>query len=81
MAKTLAGCKRKAPTQTKKRWTKEQLRILKRLHKSHSNADIAKAVGRKIASVTSKAHRLGLSKSARRLREMGQENIRRRWGE
>jgi hypothetical protein len=29
--------------------------------------------------VVFKGHRLGLSKGARRLKEMGQENIRRRW--
>jgi hypothetical protein len=75
------GSEQKGPTHTKKRWTKEQVRILKRLYKSHSNADIAKAVGRKRASVVSKAHLLGLSKGVRRLRKMGQENIQRRWGE
>ena len=65
----------------KKRWTKEQIAILKRLHKSHTNADIAKAVGRKVASVANKAYRLGLHKGVRRLRKMGQENILHRWDE
>ena len=84
MAKKSKKRKKKAPAkpvQVKKRWTKEQLRILKRLYKSHSNADIAEAVGRKVASVVYKAHRLGLYKGVRRLRKMGQENIRHRWGE
>ena len=81
MAKTRTGSKQKVPNQTRKQWTKEQVRILKRLYKSHSNADIAKAVGRKAVSVVFKAHRLGLSKGVRRLRKMGQENIQHRWGE
>jgi hypothetical protein len=61
------------------RWTREEVSILRRLYRSHSNADIAEALGRKVSSVVFKGHRLGLSKGARRLREMGQENIRRRW--
>jgi len=81
MAKKRTRRKKKTPAQTKKRWTKEQLRILKRLYKSHSNADIAKAVGRTVASIVYKAHKLGLYKGVRRLRKMGQENIRHRWGE
>ncbi len=84
MAKKKTTRKEKAPAkpgQVKKRWTEEQIRILKRLYKSHSNADIAKAVGRKVASVTFKAHCLDLKKGVRRMREMGRENIRHRWGE
>ena len=69
------------PAQVKKRWTKEQIHILKRLYKTHSNADIAKAVGRKVASVVYMAHRLGLYKGSRWMRKVGRENIRHRWGE
>jgi hypothetical protein len=61
------------------RWTKQEVSALKRLYRSHSNADIAEILGRKVSSVVFKGHRMGLSKGARRLREMGQENIRRRW--
>ena len=81
MAKKRTRRKQKPPAQVKKRWTKEQIKILKRLYKTHSNADIAEAVGRKVASVVYKAHRLGLYKGVRRMREMGRENIRHRWGE
>ena len=70
----------KTRNQGRPRWTKEEVSTLKRLYRSHSNADIAKVLGRKVSSVVFKGHRLGLSKGARRLREMGQENIRRRWG-
>ena len=61
------------------RWTKEEVALLKRLYRTHSNAEIAGLLGRKVSSVVFKGHRLGLSKGARRLREMGRENIRRRW--
>ena len=67
------------PVQVKRRWTKEEIAILKRLYRSKSNAFIAEAVGRKVASVVYKAHRLGLYKGIRRLRTMGKENIRHRW--
>lgn len=61
------------------RWTKEEVSVLRRLYRTHSNAEIAAILGRKVSSVVFKGHRLGLSKGARRLREMGKENIRRRW--
>ena len=61
------------------RWTREEVSTLKRLYRNRSNSDIARVLGRKVSSVVFKGHRLGLSKGARRLREMGQENIRMRW--
>ncbi len=61
------------------RWTNEEVSILKRLYRTHSNAEIAQVLGRKVSSVVFKGHRLGLSKGIRRLKEMGRENIRKRW--
>ena len=61
------------------RWTKEEISVLRRLYRTHSNAEIAKMLHRKVSSVVFKGHRLGLSKGIRRLREMGRENIKRRW--
>jgi hypothetical protein len=61
------------------RWTREEVSLLKRLYRTHSNAEIAGILGRKVSSVVFKGHRLGLSKGARRLKEMGRENIKRRW--
>lgn len=61
------------------RWTKEEVSLLKRLYRTHSNAEIAQILGRKVSSVVFKGHRLGLSKGARRLKEMGRENIKKRW--
>jgi hypothetical protein len=61
------------------RWTREEVSILKKNYRSKSNAEIALLLGRKVTSVIFKGHRLGLSKSAARLREMGQANIKERW--
>ena len=61
------------------RWTREEISILRRLYRTHSNAEIAQVLGRKVSSVVFKGHRLGLSKGIRRLKEMGRENIRKRW--
>jgi len=61
------------------RWTKSEVAILRRMYRTHSNAEIAKELGRKVSSVVFKGHRLGLSKGARRLREMGRANIAKRW--
>lgn len=61
------------------RWTDAELAILRKLYRTRSNAEIARVLGRKVSSVVFKAHRLGLSKGVRRLREMGRENVARRW--
>ena len=70
---------KKTKAKVRPRWTKEEVALLKRLYRTHSNAEIARILGRKVSSVVFKGHRLGLSKGVRRLREMGRENIRRRW--
>lgn len=76
---------RRSSKQTRKtallrpRWTPAEVTILRRLYRTHSNAEIAMVLGRKVSSVVFKAHLLGLSKGMRRLREMGRENISRRW--
>lgn len=66
-------------SQVRPRWTKEEVALLRRLYRTHSNAEIAGILGRKVSSVVFKGHRLGLAKGARRLRDMGRENIRMRW--
>jgi hypothetical protein len=62
------------------RWTAAEVKFLKAHYRSWSNAEIADHLGRKVSSVVFKGHRMGLSKSPRRLREMGRENIAHRWG-
>jgi hypothetical protein len=62
------------------RWTRKEIAILRKMYRASSNAEIADALGRKVSSVVFKGHRLGLSKGPQRLKEMGRENIERRWG-
>lgn len=62
------------------RWSKEQLAELARLYPTEPNLEIARRLARSVKSVVSKAHQLGLEKSEDRLREMGRENVRRRYG-
>jgi hypothetical protein len=71
--------KKPVTSRVRPRWTKEEVALLKRLYRTHSNAEIAEILGRKVSSVVFKGHRLGLAKGARRLKEMGRENIARRW--
>jgi hypothetical protein len=61
------------------RWTKEEVSTLKRLYRSRSNAHIARVLGRTVSSIVFKGYRLGLSKGIKRLKEMGRENINKRW--
>lgn len=79
MARTIKKSTKAKNVRVRPRWTKEEVSLLKRLYRTHSNAEIAGILGRKVSSVVFKGHRLGLSKGARRLKEMGRENIRRRW--
>ena len=68
-----------APATRMPRWSKEQLELLSRLYPTQSNLEIARSLERSVKSVVSKAHQLGLEKSEVRLREMGRENVRRRY--
>jgi len=61
------------------RWTKEEIATLKNMYRAHSNASIAKLLGRKVSSVVFKGYRLGLEKGPKRLKEMGKQNIAKRW--
>jgi hypothetical protein len=79
LLKTVKKSAKAKVVQTRPRWTKEEVALLKRLYRTHSNAEIAEILGRKVSSVVFKGHRLGLSKGARRLKEMGRETLRRRW--
>jgi hypothetical protein len=61
------------------RWTKEEISTLKSLYRTRSNMEIARLLGRSVSSIVFKGYRLGLSKGIRRLKEMGRENINKRW--
>lgn len=76
-AKALALSKNKAAFKgaTMPRWTKEQIATLVRMHPSESNRAIALHLGRSEKSVSSMAAKMGLKKDARRLAQMGIENV------
>jgi hypothetical protein len=63
------------------RWEHEAIEKLKELYADTSNQEIARQLGRSVKSVVSKAHQLGLKKNADRLRQMGAENVAKRYGE
>lgn len=58
------------------RWSAEQIERLRAMYPVHSNEEIARAIGRSVKAVVSKANDLELKKSSERLREMGRENVR-----
>jgi hypothetical protein len=52
-------------------WTKEDIRTLKKLFRSNSNAEVAIVLERTPKAVERKASRLGLSKTKKYLRSIG----------
>jgi hypothetical protein len=61
------------------RWTPAEVAFLKTHYRSNSNAWIARILKRKVSSVVFKGFRMRLSKGPKRLRQMGLENISKRW--
>jgi hypothetical protein len=55
---------------TRKRWSSEEIRHLRKLYRNMRTADVAKKMGRTIASVQQKAFVLGLNKTRKHLRSM-----------
>ena len=62
------------------RWTEKEMKILEELYATTANSILAKKLKRSITSIVYKAFRMNLSKNADRLKNMGLENIRKRWG-
>lgn len=60
-------------------WTSDEVKLLRRIYANQSNLEVARQMQRSIGSVISQANKLGLYKSAKRMKGMGQENIRGRW--
>lgn len=60
------------------RWKPAELAKLRQLYPRRENVEIARLLGRTVASVTNKASQLGLSKSPRALAQMGRRNVARR---
>jgi hypothetical protein len=65
---------------SKPTWSEMELDFLKQFYASIPAKKIAFHLKRTPRSITCMAFRLGLKKSHERLREMGAENVDRRWG-
>jgi len=53
------------------RWSKDEVRTLKKMFRDTTNKDIAEQLNRDVSSVQFKASQLGLKKSAKHLKKMG----------
>ena len=53
------------------RWSKEEVRALKKIFRNRSTAEVAKELGRSAASVQAKASGLGLRKTKKYLKSSG----------
>lgn len=69
------------PATSMPRWRADELEILKNEYATSANLELARRLKRSVKSVVSKAHHLGLRKSADRLREMGRQNVSMRYSE
>jgi hypothetical protein len=65
---------------SKRRWTAQEIKLLRKLYPSNSNQMISRQLRRPLSGVIAQAFHLGLRKTARRLATMGRENIELRWG-
>ena len=52
-------------------WSKNEVKILKKIHRSTSTKEVAAKLGRKIKSVEAKASQLGLKKTKKYLKSVG----------
>ena len=52
-------------------WSKDDLKVLKQIFRNMSTADVAKKLGRSVASVQNKAGALGLTKTRKYLKSIG----------
>ncbi len=57
------------------RWSREEIITLQRIYPQHDNLEVARQLGRSVASVANKASQLGLRKSSAALQSMGRRNI------
>jgi len=66
--------KKKAKTRkklVKGTWTKDDLRLLKKLFGNHPTAEVAAELGRPLDAVKKKASRMGLSKTRSYMKKLG----------
>ena len=53
------------------RWSKDEVKLLKKTFRSMSNREVAEQLGRSVASVSAKASALGLRKTKKYLKSIG----------
>ncbi len=53
------------------RWSKEEVKRLKKLFRNAKSSDVAAKLGRSVASMQSKASELGLRKTKKHLKSIG----------
>jgi hypothetical protein len=53
------------------RWSKDEIKVLKKLFRNTSIKDVAKELNRKPKSVEARAYRLGLKKTRKYLKSVG----------
>ena len=56
---------------TRSEWSKDELRMLKKLFRNTSTKEVAEALGRSATSVQAKASALGLKKTKKYLKSVG----------
>ncbi len=56
---------------TRKRWTREEIKYLKKVFRNMRTADVAKRMKRAVSSVQQKATILGLKKTKKYLKSIG----------
>ncbi len=56
---------------TRKKWTREEIKYLKRVFRNMRTADVAKQMRRTVSSVQQKATILGLKKTKKYLKSIG----------
>ncbi len=61
------------------RWTLAEMGTLRSLYPDRDNLEIARRLGRTVASVANKANQLGLKKSRDLLADIGRVNVRSRY--
>lgn len=64
-----------AERQRMPRWTDAEVRRLREIYPDRPNLDVARALGRTVASVANKANQLGLRKSSELLADIGRTNV------
>ncbi|MCR9245355.1 MAG: hypothetical protein NXI31_10005 [bacterium] len=62
------------------RWSAAEVEKLREIYAEHDNLEIARHLGRTVASVANKANHLGLKKSPEILADIGRANVKSRYG-